>query len=209
MPTKEWYHQHKDDPEYKAKRKEEGRRYWEKNKERRNAKRRKRRLEDEEFRLRQNELVRESSKRMMADPEKRAERNRKQCEWYKNSEEAQAKRREYMKSYIEPASTKAKRRAWVTKRRADHMERLVYLLGGKCKICGLVDDPISYDFHHIDPKLKKFEISTWIASTSWDKIWAEAQKCALLCSICHRKVTHAIKQPDWVDQVETKTEGSG
>lgn len=205
MPTKEWYRQHKDDPEFRAKRKEEDRRYWEKNKEQRNEQRRKRRLEDEECRLRQNDVVRESSKRAMADPEKRAERNRKLREWYKNSDKTRI--REYRRAYVLPPSTKAKKKAWVAQRRAEYSKKLVELLGGECRICGLIDDPISYDFHHVDPELKKFAISKLIATTSWDKIWAEAQKCVLLCSICHRKVTHGkIEQPDWSKQGQTEGE---
>ena len=203
MPTKEWYQNHKNDPEFQAKRKEATKRYWEKNKDRRNEERRVRRKEDEEYRLRQNERSREWAEKTYSNPTAKADRNQKQRDWYQNSEKAQEKACQYRKQYQLPESTKKKKKAWVAKRRMDHMEKLVELLGGECKICGLQDDPIVYDFHHINPQLKEFEISKWIASTSWNKLWEEAQKCALLCAICHRKLTHGkIKQPDWFNTIE-------
>jgi hypothetical protein len=209
MPTKEWYDKHKNDPEFKAKRKEESERYWEKHKDKQNEKRRVRRKEDEAYRASQNERSQKWAEQTYSDPEARAEKNRKQREWYKNSDEAQAKAREYRRQYKLPASTKEKKKAWVIQRRANHMAKLVELLGGECRICSLRDDPIVYDFHHVDPELKKFEISKWIASTSWDKIWKEAQKCVLLCSICHRKLTHGkIKQPNWAFSCEEQDQSS-
>ena len=61
--------------------------------------------------------------------------------------------------------------------------------GGKCEDCNLSypEQPyVIFDFHHLDPSKKEF---------SWDKlrlkgtdsIKKELDKCALLCSNCHRK----------------------
>lgn len=211
MPTREWYQEHKDDPEYKAKRKKEAKRYWEKHKDERNAKRRKRRKEDEEYRLHQNEAVRKSQEKALSDPLKREERNRKSREWYRNSEEAQTKAREYRKQYTVPASTKAKKKAWVSNRRTDHIKKLIECLGGECLICHLRDHPVVYDFHHVDPELKAFNISKLVGTVSWDSIWKEAQKCCLLCSICHRKLHFGLAEldetisADWVNQREAKS----
>jgi len=61
----------------------------------------------------------------------------------------------------------------------------VELLGGKCSICGLVDNPAVYDFHHRDPKEKDVGISQ---AKSWAAIEKELEKCDLVCSNCHRKL---------------------
>lgn len=191
-------------------RKEESQRYHEKNKDAINARRRARRREDSEYRRKQDERAKKWREKTYSDPELRAEKNRKSCEWYKNSATAQAKAKEYRRQYVLPESTRVKKRTWVARRRSEHMEKLVGLLGGQCRICGLVDDPIVYDFHHRDPALKKFTISQYCGTVSWKSLWEEAQKCCLLCSHCHRKLTHGkIEQPDWTDKIEGQGSRSG
>ena len=64
--------------------------------------------------------------------------------------------------------------------------KLVEGFGKKCGVCGLEDDPIVYDFHHLVESSKDFDLSSKILS--WDKLVAEANKCVMLCSHCHRKV---------------------
>ncbi len=64
--------------------------------------------------------------------------------------------------------------------------RLVAGFGRKCAVCGLRDDPIVYDFHHLDPGGKDDNVTRQIQA--WDRTVEEAKKCVLLCSPCHRKV---------------------
>ncbi len=67
-------------------------------------------------------------------------------------------------------------------------KRCVDYLGGKCSKCGLKSKYYSiYDFHHIDPSTKKEGITKLInRSAKWDVIKKELDKCAVLCSNCHR-----------------------
>lgn len=72
------------------------------------------------------------------------------------------------------------------KRWRQNMKRkLVQAFGGKCGACGLIDDDIVYDFHHLDPTKKEVRLAYQIQS--WETIVAEANKCVMLCSHCHRK----------------------
>lgn len=64
--------------------------------------------------------------------------------------------------------------------------KMVLAFGGACACCGLRDDDCVYDFHHLNPKDKDGDISRRIRA--WDKVVEEAQKCVMLCVICHRKV---------------------
>lgn len=67
---------------------------------------------------------------------------------------------------------------------------LVEANGHKCAACGLVDHYIVYDFHHIDPTTKMFSISG--STKSQETIATEAEKCVMLCAICHRKVENGL-----------------
>ena len=64
--------------------------------------------------------------------------------------------------------------------------KLVEGFGSKCSMCGIQDDPIIYDFHHLDSNEKEFQISSKIMS--WENLVIEAKKCVMLCSHCHRKL---------------------
>lgn len=58
---------------------------------------------------------------------------------------------------------------------------LVNYKGGKCDMCGIEWDGTNeciFDFHHRDPELKEFALSS-----NWTKY-----KCDLLCSNCHRLI---------------------
>tara|TARA_B110000211_G_scaffold187926_1_gene213579 strand:+ start:44 stop:502 length:459 start_codon:yes stop_codon:yes gene_type:complete len=59
--------------------------------------------------------------------------------------------------------------------------------GAACQDCG-ISDPTRmeiYDYHHVDPSTKQFQISHIIRG-DLDKLMIEVDKCVLLCSNCHR-----------------------
>lgn len=53
-----------------------------------------------------------------------------------------------------------------------------------CLHCGQLH-PATLDFHHKDPKTKKFNLTTG-KTRSRKSIIEELQKCIVLCSNCHR-----------------------
>lgn len=65
-------------------------------------------------------------------------------------------------------------------------ERAFLCFGGQCGHCSIIDDPVVYDFHHIDSNGKDFGIAGKIRS--WDVIREELKKCVMLCVFCHRKL---------------------
>lgn len=91
--------------------------------------------------------------------------------------------------------TRWNRRQYSAQRRADIRARAVAYLGGKCRICGYDRCPAAFDFHHVDPMGKDFNIS---AATSWEKAKTELAKCELLCANCHREV-HDGLHPEYID----------
>ena len=74
---------------------------------------------------------------------------------------------------------------------------LVEANGHKCAYCGLVDDPVIYDFHHIDPSTKLFGLASG-DTKSRQRYADEAKKCVMLCAICHRKVENGLIPNDFV-----------
>ena len=48
------------------------------------------------------------------------------------------------------------------------------------------------EFHHLDPSLKKFQLSHNGATRSMARSRAVALKCVLLCANCHREVEAVI-----------------
>ena len=62
-------------------------------------------------------------------------------------------------------------------------EKLVEYKGGKCIVCGYNKYVGNLTFHHLNPEDKDFSIGG--KSFSIEALKIEADKCALLCHICH------------------------
>ena len=65
-------------------------------------------------------------------------------------------------------------------------ELLINLLGGKCQRCGFSDGIFALEFHHVYPNGKSMVPSLLIAYKDIDRTKREIDKCALLCSNCHK-----------------------
>ena len=70
-------------------------------------------------------------------------------------------------------------------------KRAVYVMGGKCQVCGYDRCLQALDFHHINPDEKAFTIQE-NCNRSWETVSAEIKKCALLCSNCHRELHNGL-----------------
>ncbi len=76
-------------------------------------------------------------------------------------------------------------------RKKEYKAAAIRYLGEKCCRCNLVDECLDvYCFHHKDPKLKEFTISS--RGAKLETIKSELDKCTLLCVNCHRK-THCTE----------------
>lgn len=66
---------------------------------------------------------------------------------------------------------------------------LVNSKGGCCELCGYKKNLAAFNFHHIDPSIKLFNIDIR-ACTAYNikKLEEEADKCMLLCSNCHSEI---------------------
>lgn len=64
-------------------------------------------------------------------------------------------------------------------------------IGFGCAICGFNEYPEALDFHHINPKDKKYQIS--MNKMTKDNAFDEIQKCMCLCKNCHSHITRVEK----------------
>jgi len=80
---------------------------------------------------------------------------------------------------------KEKHKLYVMRRRDERKKIIVEHFGDKCHDCGNKFPVCCYDFHHIDPKNKSFEIAPRLDG-NLNTILEEAKKCIMICSNCHR-----------------------
>jgi hypothetical protein len=80
----------------------------------------------------------------------------------------------------------------VARRRRKVKAILAAEAGGRCGICGY-DRPIgALEFHHVDPRQKRLEISRDGVTLSLEAVRLEARKCLLVCSNCHAEVEAGV-----------------
>lgn len=73
----------------------------------------------------------------------------------------------------------------VRRRRDERKQHLVDHFGNKCHDCGNSFPLCCYDFHHIDPSTKLFEIAPRLDG-NLETIMEEVKKCIMICANCHR-----------------------
>jgi hypothetical protein len=77
-----------------------------------------------------------------------------------------------------------------TSKRRARRQTIIDRFGGKCSVCGYDRCGWSLHFHHLDPTLKSFTLS----SKWWreEEVDLEVEKCVLLCANCHYEVESGI-----------------
>ncbi len=70
-----------------------------------------------------------------------------------------------------------------------------------CEVCG-ENHPACLDFHHRDPREKKFSVSTRRDRPSMSALLAEIAKCRVLCANCHRR-------EHWNERLMKRRNGDG
>lgn len=89
-----------------------------------------------------------------------------------------------LQPFCKPCSTKE-----VVNRYFANKKSCIQYKGNTCEDCGLQahDDNLKmFDFHHLEPEHKDFNISD-VRGQSYTSVLRELDKCALLCANCHTK----------------------
>lgn len=84
--------------------------------------------------------------------------------------------------------------------------KLIAEKGGNCERCQRAFHPQVMVFHHRSAEDKQLPLNAAVLTDmSWNKILAEAKRCHLLCSNCHKEV-HAYKDLRFLDIPEDETQ---
>jgi hypothetical protein len=79
-----------------------------------------------------------------------------------------------------------------TRKRQVLRAKLIAYKGGVCERCLKPYHPNVMEFHHRNPDSKRLPLNAAnLTEVSWKLVKAEADKCHLLCSNCHKEV-HAF-----------------
>lgn len=94
----------------------------------------------------------------------------------------------------------------VTKFRQNRKKNLVYVMGGKCALCGYDRCIGALEFHHINPETKKYGLSSGNCHSMKEDL-LEAQKTILVCANCHREIENGlIIQPLFTSYIQERAE---
>ena len=88
------------------------------------------------------------------------------------------------------------------------LKEISKIIGTACWLCGY-DKGNSFrglmDFHHVDPKEKKFQVdSRTIATLRLEKLEEEMRKCCFLCCRCHREFHAGLISSDKIKEIYEK-----
>ena len=68
-----------------------------------------------------------------------------------------------------------------------------YKVSKGCLHCGYSLSPYALDFDHLDPTIKKFDVSRRLCNGTLTSLFKEIRKCQVLCANCHRIKTYEDK----------------
>jgi hypothetical protein len=79
--------------------------------------------------------------------------------------------------------------------------KLVQMMGGGCSNCEYNRSLAGITFHHVNPDDKGFSLDMRsLSNRAWSEILKEAEKCILLCSVCHAEEHNPDMQLDTLMQ---------
>ena len=73
--------------------------------------------------------------------------------------------------------------------------RMVYVMGSKCNICGYDKCITALELHHLNPLEKEFTFSA-NTNRAWEHIEKELPKTILVCANCHREIHQDLIDTD-------------
>lgn len=74
----------------------------------------------------------------------------------------------------------------VSLRKRNKIASLIYL-GNMCKLCKYQKCKAALEFHHVNKKDKKYNISSGF-NLPWRELKQELDKCILVCCNCHKEI---------------------
>lgn len=76
---------------------------------------------------------------------------------------------------------------YVTNANIKRKKQIIYVMGGKCQLCGYDKCISALELHHLNPVEKEFNFAKQ-KNKAWEDLQGELKKCILVCSNCHREI---------------------
>ena len=70
-------------------------------------------------------------------------------------------------------------------------KQIIYVMGGKCQLCGYDKCISALELHHLNPVEKEFNFAKQ-KNKAWEDLQGELKKCILVCSNCHKEIHSKI-----------------
>lgn len=83
-------------------------------------------------------------------------------------------------------------RCYFRSRKKQVREKVDQIVGTECWLCGYNRCRRNLCFHHVDPGTKDFGLTTRELMLKWDRVFAEMQKCVLVCGNCHGEIHEGL-----------------
>lgn len=157
---------------------------------------------DPEWRARYRKYQKEYIKRKSKNKRWANKQRANQRKWERKNRALRYKTKKH-KTYIKKWRKKNKIRLRLLtvlkhKEKRDWLQSIKRAIGCmKCK----ESDPDVLEFHHRDPKTKKFNIGQTIVHHPKNKILKEIKKCDVFCSNCHKKLHAKERKKKFYEQV--------
>ena len=153
---------------------------------------------EEEIKIRKHEYYMRNREKFLAYSKERRELNKESLKDYNRN--YYSKNKDKWKEYNNVSISEEKRERKLESIRKlkrnygqSHKRELILKKGGKCQLCGIAyngKNASIFDFHHVNPEEKDFNISTRLRYNSYipQELYLEIDKCILVCSNCHRQL---------------------
>ena len=110
---------------------------------------------------------------------------------YKDREKRREKQKEYSSEHYKRNKDQYKINSAV-RRRAEAKKWKKFKDSLSCVYCG-ESHPATFDFHHIDPATKRFNVNNLVKDGRYSRAYEEAKLCLCLCANCHRKLHYKLR----------------
>lgn len=90
---------------------------------------------------------------------------------------------------------------YFNKRQIAVKDRIISIVGDSCWFCGYNRTWRNICFHHLDPSIKKFDLTTREMMLKWERVFTEMQKCVVCCHNCHGEIHQDLINKSVVEEI--------
>ena len=131
----------------------------------------------------------ENKEKIYEQQKKWREENKEELAAYNKKYNEENKEKIYAQTMRWRSRNKEKVTGYHKKQLADVLNKkdeIVAHFNNECADCKQPYPRNVYDFHHVNPNEKEYQVARLLALKDTKRLWAELAKCVMLCANCHR-----------------------